>query len=302
MSVGFVGAGRMAQALARGFIAGGIRKNTEIIASTPKGDKQSIKEFEELGCRVTYSNRDLVKKSDVVIMAVKPSVVPLVLGEITGQVGLKHLMISVALGIPISTMEECLPMGSRTVRVMSNTPALVRQGATVFSLGTYATDDDAETVQELFSSVGMCDQVSESAIDAVTGLSGSGPAYCFIAIEALADAGVKQGLPRNLALKLAAQTLLGSAKMVLDTGRHPGALKDDVCSPGGCTIQGVYQLERTGFRNSLMEAVEAATLSAKATSEMQSSKSNHARNQDSARHIGNSMGNGGKLFVNNILQ
>ena len=148
--------------------------------------------------------------------------------------------------------------GARVIRVMPNTPALVGQGASAYALGAGATESDAATAQQLLSSVGIAIQVPEALLDAVTGLSGSGPAYAFVMIEALADGGVAAGLPRALAQKLAAQTLLGAAQMVLSTGQHPGALKDAVCSPGGTTIEGIHELERAGVRAALMSAVRAS--------------------------------------------
>jgi pyrroline-5-carboxylate reductase len=182
-----------------------------------------------------------------------------VLKEVKSGVTSDHLMVSIALGVPIWSMEESLPPNTRVIRVMSNTPAIVREGASVYCMGTNAHPEDGALVKKLFSSVGSCEKIPETAIDAVTGLSGSGPAYCFLALEALADGGVRQGLRRDVATKLAAQTMLGAAKMVLETGRHPGALKDDVCSPGGSTIHGLYHLEKSGLRPSLIEAVAAAT-------------------------------------------
>jgi len=290
----------MAQALAKGFIAGGVRKKSEIFASAPKSDIQSVEEFRKLGCRVVHDNREILDKSDVVILAVKPQVMPDVLSEINSHVSLKNLMVSIALGVPLSTMEEVLPMGSRIVRVMSNTPVIVSEGASVFSLGAYAGHNDAETISELFSSVGICERVPESSIDAVTGLSGSGPAYCYLAIEALADGGVMQGLPRDMALKLAAQTLLGAAKMVLESNRHPGALKDDVCSPAGCTIAAVAALEKSGFRSSLIDAVSIATMAARAMAADQTGdkvRSVQRSDKLSMRSTG-----GKKVVLNNILQ
>lgn len=264
MRVGFLGAGRMAQALARGFIGSGIVKPDNIIASSPKQDVVYIEEIGALGCQTTYENSEVVERSDVIILAVKPPIVPKVLAEVSSMVT-KQLMVSIALGIPLRNLEQMLPRKTRVIRVMPNTPCLVRHGASVFSKGTSTTDEDAQLIKKMFSSVGICEEAPEILIDAVTGLSGSGPAYMFMAIEALADGGVKMGIPRNLAIRLAAQTLVGAGKMVLETGRHPGALKDDVCSPAGSSIQAVYQLERNGLRATLIEAVEAATTRSKQT-------------------------------------
>ncbi|XP_013383076.1 pyrroline-5-carboxylate reductase 2-like [Lingula anatina] len=155
--------------------------------------------------------------------------------------------------------QKYLPPKTRVIRVMPNTPALIQTGASVFAPGKHALDNDSDVVATLLSSIGICAETSEQMMDAVTGLSGSGPAYGYMAIESMADGGVKMGLPRDLAVKLAAQTLMGAAKMVLDTGKHPGQLKDEVCSPGGTTIAAVHSLEKSGFRASLIAAVEAAT-------------------------------------------
>jgi len=261
MNVGFLGAGRMAQALAKGFLAAGITTPDKMIAS----DQFIIPDMQKIGCKTTLDNSEVVEKSEVVILAVKPPVVPKVLQEVAPLVNVKKLMISIALGIPVAYLEQMLPRKTRVIRVMPNTPCLVRHGASVFSRGTSTLEEDGTTAKKLFSSVGMCEEAPEALLDAVTGLSGSGPAYMYIAIEALADGGVKMGIPRDLAIKLAAQTLLGSAKMVLETGRHPGALKDDVCSPAGSSIHAVFQLEKCGLRATLMEAVEAATLKSKKT-------------------------------------
>lgn len=255
----------MAQALAKGFIASGISKPDGIIASSPRQDYVYIEEMGALGCQTTYDNVEVVERSDVVILAVKPPIVPKVLGEISSVMTQKQLMISIALGISVRNLEQMLPRKARVIRVMPNTPCLVREGASVFSRGTSTLEEDGNTIKKLFCSVGICEEVPEVLIDAVTGLSGSGPAYMYIAIEALADGGVKMGIPRDLAVRLAAKTLMGAAKMVLETGRHPGALKDDVCSPAGSSIQAVYHLERSGLRATLMGAVEAATLRSKQT-------------------------------------
>uniref|UniRef100_T1JNJ4 pyrroline-5-carboxylate reductase n=1 Tax=Strigamia maritima TaxID=126957 RepID=T1JNJ4_STRMM len=260
MQVGFIGAGRMAQAIARGIISAGKVKASNIIASSPKQDLAYIEEIATLGCQTTFNNCEVVEKSDVVIVAVKPPVIPNVMSEVAPVVSQKQLIISIALGIAIKDLEQMLPRTTRVIRVMPNIPCLVRAGASVFARGTSTREDDGNILKEFFSSVGTCEEIPEVLIDAATGLSGSGPAYMFIAIEALADGGVKMGIPRDLSLRLAAQTLMGAAKMVLDTGRHPGSLKDDVCSPAGCSIQGVYHLERSGLRASLIEAVEVSTV------------------------------------------
>ncbi|GFT91845.1 pyrroline-5-carboxylate reductase 2 [Nephila pilipes] len=207
----------------------------------------------------------VASESRIIILAVKPPVIPKVLKDITEHITPQHLVISVAMGITTRHIEKALPPKSRVIRVMPNTPALVREGASVFSCGSNTLEEDATTAHRIFTSVGICEEIEEYLLDAVTGLSGSGPAYMFMAIEALADGAVKMGIRRELAIKLAAQTLLGAAKMVLETGKHPGALKDDVCSPGGTSIQAVHELEKNGFRSALISAVEAATQRSKET-------------------------------------
>lgn len=265
LKIGFIGCGKMAQALAKGFIAAGITKPEHIIGSSPRVDSTFIEEFASIGCTTTHENVMVVEKSSVVIVATKPPLVPKVLLEINPVVSSNNLIISIAMGIPLSALEQMLPRKTRTIRIMPNTPCLVREGASVFSCGTATLPHDAQLTKRLFTAVGLCEEVPEVLIDACTGLSGSGPAYMYIAMEALADGGVRMGIPRDLAYKLSAQTLIGAARMVLETGRHPGALKDDVCSPAGSTIQAVYYLEKSGLRASLMEAVQAATMKSKQT-------------------------------------
>ena len=171
----------------------------------------------------------------------------------------KHLLISIAAGVPLAKLEAGLGAGARLIRVMPNTPALVGASATAFALGKSARLEDGALAQKLFSAVGVSFQVKEALLDAVTGLSGSGPAYVYLFIEGLSDGGVAAGLPRDIATRLAAQTVLGSAKMVLETGLHPGALKDMVTSPGGTTIEGLHELEKGKLRGTLISAVRAAT-------------------------------------------
>lgn len=252
----------MAQAMARGFISTGVIKPSNITASdTCAGMLTSVKQ--DLGINITENNKEVVQKSSLIVLAVKPNIVSSVLREVRPAVSADKLIISIAAGIPLSAIEQHLPTGSRVIRVMPNTPALVLAAASVLAPGQAVKEGDTELVLELLKCIGIAEPGSEKLLDAVTGLSGSGPAYAFAAIESLADGGVKMGLPRDLSVKLAAQTLLGAAKMVLETGKHPGQLKDEVCSPGGTTIAAMHVLERGGFRATLIDAVEAATLKAR---------------------------------------
>lgn len=196
--------------------------------------------------------------SDIVIVAVKPQYVAVVLAEVRPVLADGTVIVSIAAGVTVAAMADAAGAGARIVRVMPNTPCLVGETAAAMCLGGAATEGDAGDVRALFSAVGVIHRVDERLLSAVTGLSGSGPAYIFLAIEALADGGVRAGLPRDVALALSAQTVAGAARMVLDTGKHPGALKDMVTSPAGTTIAGVHELERAGVRAAFMNAVVAA--------------------------------------------
>ncbi len=255
--VGFLGAGKMASALACGLARAGIASAEAIIASDVSPSARAAFTF-PTGAKATGFNPDVVNFASVLVLAVKPDQINDVLLEVSPHLSEQHLLVSIAAGVTLGKMESNLPPGTRVVRVMPNTPALVGASASAFALGKTATPDDGQIVSTLFSAVGVAFQVKESLLDAVTGLSGSGPAYVYMIIEALSDGGVAAGLPRDVATKLAAQTVLGGAKMVLETGLHPGALKDMVASPGGTTIEGVHELEKAGVRGALMNAVRAA--------------------------------------------
>jgi pyrroline-5-carboxylate reductase len=258
LSIGFLGAGKMATALAKGFASAGLVTPSQMRASDPVHDAL-ISFARETGSKTTASNIDVVKFANVVIVAVKPGQVGELLAEIRPSLTTRRLVISIAAGVPIAKLETGLDASARVIRVMPNTPALVGASATAYALGKAATATDAALAQRLFSAVGLAFQVKEPLLDAVTGLSGSGPAYIYLIIEALSDGGVASGLPREIATKLAAQTVYGSAKMVLDTGLHPGTLKDMVTSPGGTTIEGLHELEKGKIRGVLISAVRAAT-------------------------------------------
>ncbi len=261
LTIGFLGAGKMATALAAGFIRAGLVNARQIIASDPfdGARKNFAKQVGVPQGGITTTNVAVAKFASVLVLAVKPDQTGAVLSEIRGHFTQAHLLISIAAGVPIAKLESALPAGARVIRVMPNTPALVGASATGFALGKSATIADGELVKKLFSAVGVAFPLKESLLDAVTGLSGSGPAYVYQFIEALSDGGVAAGLPRDVATKLAAQTVLGAAKMVLETGQHPGALKDQVTSPGGTTIEGLHELEKGKLRGTVMSAVRAAT-------------------------------------------
>jgi pyrroline-5-carboxylate reductase len=258
LSIGFLGAGRMATALAKGFIRAGLVEGNQVMASDPS-EAACLHFAKETGGKTTGFNPDVVKFARVLLLAVKPDQAAPVLAEVRAGFSDDHLLLSIAAGVTLAKLESGLHTGSRVIRVMPNTPALVGESATAYAPGKSALPEDAELAQKLFSSVGAAFRVKEALLDAVTGLSGSGPAYVYLFIEGLSDGGVAAGLPREIATRLAAQTVLGSARMVLETGQHPGALKDMVTSPGGTTIEGLHALEQGKFRGTIMSAVRAAS-------------------------------------------
>jgi pyrroline-5-carboxylate reductase len=258
--IGFLGFGAMGEALAAGLLAARVAPGL-LRAADP--DAACRERARGRGIEVAADNRALVAASDAVVLAVKPGLVGGVLGGLGGAAEAalaRPLWISIAAGVPLARLGGALPPGARVVRAMPNTPALVGAGATAFVADDACSDDDRALARSLFESVGLVwESPGEGLLDAVTGLSGSGPAYVFVLLEALADAGVRMGLPRDAAQGLAAQTVLGAARLVLETGRHPAALKDQVASPGGTTIAGLERLEALGFRGAIHAAVEAAT-------------------------------------------
>ncbi|MBW3596789.1 MAG: pyrroline-5-carboxylate reductase [Planctomycetes bacterium] len=256
-TIAFIGAGQMARALAQGFVRAGLVEEEAVSAADPSSAARET--FAEVLPKawLTESNADAVRGADVIVLAVKPQHAAAAAAEMRPALEESKLVVSIVAGVTIATLAEQLGT-SRVVRVMPNTPALVGACAAGFALGKGATADDALLVERLLSAVGVAFPVDERLLDAVTGLSGSGPAYAFVMIEALADGGVRMGLPRDVALSLAAQTLLGAATMVLETGEHPAILKDRVASPGGTTIAGLQTLEDRGLRGALSAAVEAA--------------------------------------------
>jgi pyrroline-5-carboxylate reductase len=258
-TVGFVGAGNMGEALIKGLVVANVVPAKSIYTADVRGDR--LAELAKLfGIQAAADNSDLVSRCDVVILAVKPQIMEAVLREIAPAVTRQKLLISIAAGVSTAKIRAMLNRDARLIRVMPNTPALVLEGVTAIAQGQHLEPGDLDTAGEIFKAVGRVVVLDEDLLDAVTGLSGSGPAYVAIVIESLADGGVRMGLDRMTAMTLATQTVLGAAKLLLETGLHPGALKDMVSSPGGTSIAGVAALEEGGIRATFIKAVERATL------------------------------------------
>jgi pyrroline-5-carboxylate reductase len=256
-NVGIVGAGKIGSAIARGIIRAGLVTTDQVMASDVSEPlRQAI--ANELGIAVTSDNRQLCEFADVVILAVKPQILDSVVKQLAKNFGAGKLLVSVAAGVPLARIEAGLP-GVRVVRVMPNICCVVGAGAAAYAGGAHATPQDLEIVGSILNSFGIGLPVEEKDLDAVTGLSGSGPAYVFLFIEALADGGVKVGLSREVALKLALHTVYGAARMALDSAKHLSELKDEVTSPGGTTIAGLYALEQKSLKGIVMDAVVGAT-------------------------------------------
>ncbi|MEM6798427.1 MAG: pyrroline-5-carboxylate reductase [Planctomycetota bacterium] len=262
-TIAFIGAGKMATALARGFVSAGMVETSSIRASDP--GEAALDAFCESapGCVRAETNADAVDGADVVILAVKPQHLPGVLAGLATAPAARPLFVSIAAGFSLASLESGLPTGARVVRVMPNTPSLVGRGVSAFSPGQHATGDDSTLVGRLLEAVGAAHEVPESQLDAVTGLSGSGPAFVYTIIEAMTDAGIRAGLPAAVAADLAARTVAGAAHMVLETGDHPALLRRAVTSPGGTTAAGLAALDRHGLRHALGEAVAAAVVQSK---------------------------------------
>lgn len=254
--IGFIGAGNMAQALIAGVLRGGTAADLVRVADPVAAQRETVKA--SYGVSHMNDALALVEWADVLVLAVKPQVAPAVLQSVAGALTSNKLLISVCAGVTLAKLATHGGSAARYVRAMPNTPALVGESATAIAVGSTATEADVGFATQLFSRVGYCTNVAESYLDAVTGLSGSGPAFVMLVIEAMADGGVRAGLPRNIALDLATQTVLGAAKLVRETKSHPGVLKDQVTSPAGTTIEGVATLERGAFRGLLIDAVTAA--------------------------------------------
>jgi len=258
LTVGFIGGGNMGEALIKGLLGASLVPATAIHATDVRLER--LKELDrQYGIQVSSDNADLVRHSDIIILAVKPQIMDSVLKEIAPAVTRKKLLISIAAGVSTAKIRAVLHKDARLIRVMPNTPALVLEGVTAIAKADNLEPDDLDTAGEIFSAVGRVVVLDESLMDAVTGLSGSGPAYVAVVIESLADGGVRMGLDRITAMTLATQTVLGAAKLLLETGLHPGALKDMVSSPGGTSIAGIAALEEGGIRTTFIKAVERAT-------------------------------------------
>lgn len=256
--IGVVGAGKIGAAMMRGMVRAGLVAKEQVMASDVS-DYLRDAIVKELDIKATADNGALADFADIIILAVKPQIVDSVAKELAKKLGKTKLLVSVAAGVPIARIEANLEKGARLVRVMPNIACVVGAGAAGFAGGAHATAADLEKVGAILNSFGVGMPVEEKYLDAVTGLSGSGPAYVYLFMEALADGGVQVGLARDVALKLAMQTVYGAAKMALDANKHLGELKDEVTSPGGTTIAGLYAMEQKGFHGTVMDAVVSAT-------------------------------------------
>jgi len=256
--LGFIGGGNMAEAMIRGLLKAQLLGPQDMLVSDVTVERLTYLQ-ETFGIRTSQDNAEVAGKADIVLFAVKPQIMSPVLDGLLDVITEQKVLISIAAGISTRFIAEKFPGKVRVIRVMPNTPALVLEAASALAPGAAATPEDLELAKRIFAAVGKVVVVEEVLMDAVTGLSGSGPAYIFLIIDALSDAGVKVGLSRKVAQLLAAQTVLGAARMVLETHKHPGELKDMVTSPGGTAIAGLHTLEAGGLRTTLINAVEAAT-------------------------------------------
>ncbi len=257
-SIGFIGGGQMAEAMIRGILASGLASPAKVVVAEPNPSRCDMLS-RQYAVACTADPQALCSRCQVIVLAVKPQMATTVLSAYRPYLEEQHLVISIMAGVTLAALAQLLGGSRRLIRVMPNTPALVLAAATAFSANSLATAEDRELAGALFSAVGRCVEVPEEQLDAVTGLSGSGPGYIFTLIEALIDGGVLVGLPRPVAEQLVLQTVYGSAKLALETGEHPAVLKGKVTSPGGTTIAGIQALEEAGVRGTIMAAVEAAT-------------------------------------------
>jgi len=255
--IGFIGGGAMGEAILKGLLAGGYATEKILLSDFQKERREFLAENYQV--KTTEENNNVVKNSDVIILAIKPQNLKEVIDSCVEAVDTHKLIISIIAGVTTEKLEGLLPEGSKVIRVMPNTPALVGAGTSVLTRGKFATEEDLRLALDIFSCLGSVNVLPEKSLNAVTGLSGSGPAFVALVIEALADGGVMAGLPRKEALKLAIDTVAGTAILLAKTGMHPAQLKDKVTSPAGTTIYGLLQLEKNGVRGTIMETVLAAT-------------------------------------------
>jgi pyrroline-5-carboxylate reductase len=255
--IGFIGTGMMGEAIIGGMLKSGWQAE-QIWGSDPSEDRRAYMQ-KKYNIQVCSDNQTVMKHTDVQVLAVKPQYFSLVLPDIVPLVSEDTHILSIMAGITTQRIEQALDVKAHVVRVMPNTPALVGSGTTAICAGSYADEADLALARQIFAAVGSVVQVEERLINAVSGVSGCGPAYIYVIIQALADGGVRMGLSRKLALQLAAETVRGAAQMVLESGEHPESLKDKVCSPGGTTIEAMYALEKAGLRFAMMEAVAVST-------------------------------------------
>ncbi|XP_040208143.1 pyrroline-5-carboxylate reductase 3 [Rana temporaria] len=257
IGVGCIGAGKMARGVLGGLLITGKVPAKNITVSAPTDT--NLQYFRDRGCSTTHTNSDVVSKCRVIFLATKPHIIPTVLEEVSSAFTPDHVIISMAAGVSLQTLEKLSPSGTKFLRMSPNLPCLVQEGAVVFARGSCAGPGEADMLKNLLSDCGLCEETPETYIDIHTGLSGSGVAYVYLFAEALADGAVKMGMPSALSSRIAAQTLLGAAKMILQSGEHPAKLRSDVCTPGGTTIHGLHELEKGALRATVMNAVEAAT-------------------------------------------
>lgn len=256
-TLGIIGSGNMATAILGGILnAGLVKANDVTISDLNKAALDKVKA--DYGVNTTTDSAEVVKNSDVIIIALKPNVVELVLGQVKEYIDTNKIIVSIAAGKTIASLEDAIGSDKKVVRTMPNTPALVGEGMAALSKNKNVTDEELQEIKSIFESFGQAEIINEYLMDAVIGVGGSAPAYVFMFIEAMADGAVVAGMPRAQAYKFAAQSVLGSAKMVLETGRHPGDLKDMVCSPAGTSIEAVKVLEDEGFRSAVIKAVVAS--------------------------------------------
>ncbi|XP_056374664.1 pyrroline-5-carboxylate reductase 3 isoform X2 [Hyla sarda] len=257
LRVGCIGAGKMARGVLGGLIVSGKVPGQDITVSAPSDT--NLQYFRDHGCNTTHSNISVLYGAKVVFLATKPHIIPQVLVEISSAITSDHVIVSMAAGVSLQTLKNLVPSGARILRMGANLPCVIQQGAMVFARGPGVDQDEADMLKDLLSVCGMCEEVPESYMDIHTGISGSGVAYVYLFAEALMDGAVKMGMPPAISSRIAAQTLLGAAKMILETGEHPAKLRSDVCTPGGTTIHALHELEKGGLRAAVMNAVEAAT-------------------------------------------